>query len=186
MRVGVFVGSFNPVHNGHIETIKYLVDKDYVDKVLVIPTLAYWDKNNLAPLEDRINMLKFYETYKIVVDTEHNGLPYTYMIINALKKEHPNDSFHLIIGADNVVDFHKWREYQDILSNKVIVLNREGVDISEYVNKYPNKDDFIVASGSPYINVSSTEIREGLSEAYMHPQVIQYIKDHNLYRKKSM
>ena len=57
MKIGVYVGSFNPVHKGHIKVVKKVL-KEYVDKVLIVPTLSYWDKNNLISITDRINMLK--------------------------------------------------------------------------------------------------------------------------------
>ena len=184
MRIGVFVGSFNPVHNGHIYVANYLLEHNYLDKVLIIPTMPYWDKDGLAPLSDRVNMLKFYETDKINIDTEHNYLPYTYMIVNALKRENPNFSFHLIMGADNIIEFHKWKNYQDLLDNGVIVLNRDGIDINQFVEKYPDKEKFIVVNDFPYIEVSSTEIREGTSDK-LNPYVAEYIREHNLYQKKS-
>jgi len=184
MRVGVFVGSFDPVHNGHMEVANYLLNHDYLDKVLVIPTMPYWDKDDLAPLIDRINMLKFYETDKIVIDTEHNYLPYTYIIMDSLKRDNPNDSFRLIIGADNIIEFHKWRNYQRLLDNGVIVLNRDNININEYIEKYPDKEKFIVVNDFPFVEVSSTEIREGSSDK-LNPLVAQYILEHNLYKKKS-
>ena len=61
MRLGIYVGSFDPVHDGHYFVCRYLIDNDYIDKVLVIPTNNYWDKRIDASLEDRINMLKYYE-----------------------------------------------------------------------------------------------------------------------------
>jgi len=62
MRVGVYVGSFNPPHNGHESIVNFLISHNYVDKVLVIPTGNYWDKQNIVSLEDRVNMLKYLES----------------------------------------------------------------------------------------------------------------------------
>ena len=81
MRLGVFVGSFNPVHEGHIKVANYLLDNNYVDKVLLLATPNYWDKKDLLPIEDRVNTLKFYETDNIVVDNIHNKYTYTYGFI---------------------------------------------------------------------------------------------------------
>ena len=61
MRIGVFVGSFNPVHEGHIKVANYLLENDYVDKVLILPTPNYWDKQDLIPVRHRYKMLKFYD-----------------------------------------------------------------------------------------------------------------------------
>ena len=75
MRIGVFVGSFNPPHDGHKRIADYLIDNKIVDKVLLLPTPNYWDKNNIINVGDRINMLKFYEDKNIIVDSIHNQFP---------------------------------------------------------------------------------------------------------------
>ena len=58
MKIGVYVGSFNPVHKGHIAIANYIVDNNYVDKLWIVPTGNYWDKLDLVSIDDRINMLK--------------------------------------------------------------------------------------------------------------------------------
>ena len=72
MKIGIFIGSFNPVHKGHMHVVNYLIEHNVVDKVMIIPTLAYWDKNDLADIEDRVNMLKFFESDRIVVEPKYN------------------------------------------------------------------------------------------------------------------
>ena len=186
MKIGVFVGSFNPVHEGHMKVVNYILDKDIVDKIFVIPTMPYWDKDNFAPLEDRINMLRFYENDRIIVDSDHNNYPYTYLLMEALKKEYPNEEFMLIIGADNIVSFDKWKNYQDLLEYKIIVLNRDDIDINKYIDKFDKKDNFIVLKDFPYIAISSTEIKDDIDESSnLNPKVYQYIKAHHLYEKES-
>ena len=60
MRLGIYIGSFNPPHLGHKKVIDFLLEEDYVDKIIIVPTQNYWNKNNLIDIKDRINMLKFY------------------------------------------------------------------------------------------------------------------------------
>ena len=60
MKIGVYVGSFNPVHVGHIKIVNHLL-VNYLDKVIIVPTGNYWNKNNLVDINHRISMLKFYE-----------------------------------------------------------------------------------------------------------------------------
>ena len=127
MRIGVFVGSFNPVHEGHIKVANYLLEHDYVDKVLILPTPNYWDKQDLIPVRHRYRMLKFYETDKIIIDNKHNNYPYTYQVLRSLKKDYKDD-LYLIIGADNIERFNEWRNYEEIQENKIIVLNRNNID----------------------------------------------------------
>ena len=90
MKIGIFVGSFNPVHKGHIKIVKHLIENKYLDKVIIIPTGNYWNKQNLIDIDDRINMLKFYQNDSIIIDNKLNNLTYTYEIMNELKREYEN------------------------------------------------------------------------------------------------
>jgi nicotinate-nucleotide adenylyltransferase len=179
MRLGVYVGSFNPPHLGHINLVNYLIDNGYVDKVLIIPTLDYWDKVGLVDIKHRINMLKFFESDKIIIDNEHNSYPYTYLLMRALTEDY-QDELYLIIGADNIINFDKWKNYQELLNYKIIIMNRDNIDIGKYTEKY-HSNNFIVASGYESIGVSSSEIRENLNSKYLDKKVLRYIKKNHLY-----
>lgn len=179
MRLGIYIGSFNPVHIGHTHVVNYLLDNNYVDRVLIVPTLGYWDKHDLAPIRDRINMLKFFESDKIKIDEEHNSYPYTYLLMRALLKDY-EDELYLIIGADNVISFDKWKEYKELLNYKIIVMNRDNIDIDKYISKY-HSNNFIVVRGYKYIDISSSEIRKSLNSKYLDRKVLKYIKDNHLY-----
>ena len=180
MRLGIYIGSFNPVHIGHMDVVNYLLINNYVDRVLIVPTLGYWDKQDLAPIHDRINMLKFFENDKIKIDEEHNNYPYTFELMKALSKDY-KDELYLIIGADNVIEFNKWKNYQELLKYKIIVMNRDGIDIDSYIDRY-HSNGFIVARDYKYIDISSSEIRNNLNSKYLDRKVLMYIKDNNLYR----
>ena len=123
MRLGVYVGSFNPVHKGHIQVANYLLDNNYIDKIEIIPTGNYWDKKNLIDVNFRIEMLKFYESEKIYINETLNNCEYTYQVLNELKKD--NNELYLIIGSDNLPNFHLWKNIDEILKNKVIVVSRK-------------------------------------------------------------
>ena len=184
MRIGVFVGSFNPVHNGHIHVVNYLLKHNIVDKVFIIPTLSYWDKNNLEDINDRVNMLKFFETSDIRIIPDYNINQYTYQVMNAIESDFPNDELLLIIGADNIISFDKWMNYHDLLKRRIIVVNRDNIDISSYINKYEEKDNFIVIQDFDYINTSSTDIKTNLNNSNLDPRVYNYIVEHDLYQNK--
>ena len=182
MKLGVYMGSFNPPHKGHIKVVNYLLDKNIVDKVLIVPTINYWDKNNLIDINDRINMLKFYENDNILVDNEDNNYCYTIDLVYALKEKYPNDELYLIIGADNIIEFHKWKNYQELLDNKIIVMSRNNIDVLPYVEKL-GKDNFIIINDFPYIDISSTKLRNNLDSKYLDKKVLSYIKANNLYEE---
>ena len=69
MKIGIYVGSFNPPHKGHIKIVNHLI-KNYLDKIIIIPTGNYWDKLDLVSINDRINMLRLYECENIIIDKE--------------------------------------------------------------------------------------------------------------------
>lgn len=180
MRLGIYIGSFNPVHKGHIDVVNYLIKNDYVDKVLIVPTLGYWNKQDLVDIKHRINMLKIFENDKITVDTEHNNYEYTYKLMRALSKDY-SDELYLIMGADNIIHFGKWKNYQELLNYKIIVMNRDAIDIDSYIEKY-HSNNFILVKGYKYIDVSSSEIRKNLNSKYLDRKILKYIKDNHLYK----
>ena len=182
MKIGIFVGSFNPVHIGHIEMVNELINKKYLDKIYIIPTENYWDKNNLIELSHRVNMLKFFETDNIIIDTRYSKIEYTYQILNEFKKEYKN--LYLIIGADNLEKFHLWKNVDQILENKILVLNRNNIDCFKYINKFKNKDSFIVVNNIDDLDVSSTKVRKDLKNRskYLDKRVLDYINKNNLYK----
>ena len=183
MKIGVYVGSFNPVHIGHKKIIDHLIDNNYLDKVIVIPTEGYWDKTNLIHIKHRINMLKFYENEKIIINDYLNNFQYTYQILNALKKENPKDELYLIIGADNIPKFNLWKNVEEILNNKVLVLNRDDIKINSYIENFKQKENFVIIEDFKPISISSTQIRNNVDDMskYLDKQIYEYIKENNLY-----
>ena len=181
MRLGIYVGSFNPVHIGHIDVVNYLIKEKYVDKVLIVPTLNYWNKFNLIDIKHRINMLKYFENDFIKIDTKNNKYIYTYELLNKLGKEY-DDELYLIMGADNIIEFDKWKNYKKLLKYKIIIVNRNNIDINKYIKKY-NTNNFIVINDYKFIDISSTKLRENLNSKYIDKKVLDYIKKNNLFRK---
>lgn len=188
MKIGVFVGSFNPVHLGHIKIVNHLLEK-YLDRVIIVPTGNYWNKQDLIPTQDRIHMLKYYENERIIIDTENNHLPYTYQVLNQIKYQYKNDDIYLIIGADNIINFDKWKEYQTILQYHMIIINRENVDIQFYLNQLNKKDRYIITETLPNMVISSTYIRENIKKGHneilknkIGSEVLNYIQQNHLYQ----
>lgn len=180
MRVGLYVGSFNPVHNGHIKVINYLLDKDLVDKVIVLPTPNYWDKQDIIDVKHRINMLKIFERENVIIDDKHNNYPYTYQVIDSIKKD-SDDELYLVIGSDNLEKLYLWKNIDQILQNKIIVLRRGNTNINKLLERYPI-DRFIVCDDFEFLDVCSTDIRNGIYNN-IDDRVVEYIKNNNLYKK---
>lgn len=184
MKIAVYVGSFNPVHKGHIKVVKKIL-KEYVDKVIIVPTMSYWNKNNLISISDRINMLKLYETKDIVIDTKNNNYEFTHQVLRNIQKEYKNDKIYLVIGDDLLKDFDKWKNISEILKYNIIVIKRNNIDESIY-KKY-EKYNFIVTNKISSKEISSTIVRNMIVNGnkdvlkYIDLKVYDYIKRNNLY-----
>ena len=181
MKIGIYVGSFSPPHIGHLQVIKYLIDNNYVDEIKIIPTKNYWEKQNLINVNDRIAMLKTFETNKIKVDTKYINYEYTYEIMRNYRKENPTNEYILIIGADNLIRFHLWTNVEELLQYKILVLNRNHINIAKEIQKFPN-NHFIIVKDFKEINISSSEIRNGQKKEFLTKEVAEYMEKHHLYQ----
>ena len=189
MRIGVFIGSFNPIHIIHEKIVKDLAN-DELDKVIVIPANEkYHLKNGLEKFEHRLNMLNlvFNSNSIIVSDLEKEEYHFTYQNIEILKKIYPLDELYLIIGADNLIELNTWKNYKYLLDTcGFVVFGRNDIKIEEYINNtftnYSNK--FIIKEEIE--NISSTLIRNKLKrkenvELYLNKKIIDYIYQNKLY-----
>lgn len=186
MKVGIYIGSFNPPHKGHIKIINYLLNNKYVDKILVIPTGNYWHKQNLVSIKDRINMLKYYENDKVIIDTSYNKYKYTYQILRELVKPYNKKDLYLILGADNIIEFDKWDNFNELLTYNILIMNRDGIDVKKYIKNYPSNKITII-DGFKCINISSTKLREDIKygkdvSKYIDRHIMDYIIIHKLYK----
>lgn len=190
MNIGIFSGSFNPIHAGHLILANYITEYTEIDEVwlLVTPHNPIKEPNILIDEDARLEMTKLaLENYpQIRVSDVEFSMPRPSYTINTLKfltENHPEHSFSLIIGADNWQSFERWKDYEEIIEQyKIFVYPRFGYSVATPA-KYKKKVEIL---NSPIIEISSTFIREGIREgknlrAFMPDIVYRYIKDHNLY-----
>lgn len=167
MRIGIFGGSFNPPHKMHLDIVKGLLENDYLDKIILVPTSNFYPKPGLINDSDRYKMVELMiknESKISVSDYEFNRLTYTYQTLDHFQKEYPKDQIYFICGSDNLEEMDTWREYKKILGDfKVIVIHRQE-NMTTLLNKYKDyKDNIIIASLKEHW-VSSTHIRKYLKE----------------------
>ena len=186
MRTGVYCGSFNPVHKGHIKIVRTALSRNLLDRVLIVPTGNYWDKQNLPPVKDRINMLKFFENDRIMIDETHNDIQYTYQLFRALKQEYPDDQLVLIIGRDNIPTFDRWREYRELLQYDFIIIPREDIDSEDLhaMMQQFGKTNYVIMEVNN-ISFSSSMIRENIDDyqkikSYIDKRVYNYMRKNML------
>jgi len=187
MKIGLFFGSFNPIHNGHLAIAKFLNKKNIFDQIwmVVSPNNPLKNSNELANENDRLNMVKLaIQSYPFlhVCDVEFSlPLPsYTIDTLYHLEKQNPNCEFSLILGEDNIENFHKWKNYEEILHKYMIYIYPRGNDYAKPRIEHPH----IVYINAPLLPVSATEIRALLQQKksvkqYLPKAVIKYINNIN-------
>jgi len=193
MKTGLYFGSFNPIHNGHLAIANYIIDFTEIDELwfVVSPQNPLKDEKLLAPDYQRLEMVKraipFNENRIIVCDIELS-MPkpsYTIDTIKALERKHPNRTFYPILGSDSMDSITKWKDYNELIYNhKILVYPRIGSNIDALVKMYPIK-----IINAPLVNFSSTSVREILKEGgdvqnLIPESVFDYIKKHCLYQTK--
>lgn len=158
---GLFFGSFNPVHNGHLAIARYLLDEGFCRKVwfVVSPQNPLKQNNALLDENKRLEIIRSAvggEPGMEVCDVEFR-MPrpsYTWDTLQKLEKDYPEECFALIIGGDNLRDFYLWRNYEEILRcYRVLVYPRPGVKIPGVIPEQ------VVLVDAPLADISSTEIR---------------------------
>ena len=177
MKTAVYSGSFNPLHIGHLAIMKHMVEEAGYDMVYLIVS----PKN---PLKDGISSDSGQKRYQAAADAieRHFGarscvkadnieltMPephYTIRTLDALKEREPENEFTFIMGADNLADIRRWRDYGRILREYgVAVYPREGINLDEVKKGLIEEDNSyrIQILDAPMVDISSTDIREGMA-----------------------
>lgn len=159
--VGLFFGSFNPLHNGHLKIAEYLLDVGYCTEVwfVVSPQNPWKADRSLLEEKKRLELVTAAIGNDIrmkAVDIEfYMPRPsYTYRTLKVLQANYPNTNFALVIGGDNLLRFHEWRNATEILEQfPILVYPRPGITLADY----PSGNIMLV--DAPLSDISSTEIR---------------------------
>ena len=175
MRIAVYSGSFNPMHKGHEAIIRFLTRDAGFDCVylVVTPLNPFKQKHSLpagqARFDAAVEAIGRHPDLKVKADDiELRMLPpqYTIRTLDALKAREPENSFTLVIGADNLESFPRWRDYGRILREYgVVVFPRKGYHRGHLKARLLKEDPSykITLLKAPLVTISSTEIREGIS-----------------------
>ncbi len=166
MKVGIYGGSFNPIHNGHIALAEAFLRQAKLDEVWFMVSPQNPLKANARLLDDKIRFKMVQKVLKhkrnlIACDYEfHLPKPsYTWDTLQRLSNDFPQHQFTLLIGSDNWTAFDRWYHHEDILQNyKIVIYPRLGDEIGK--NELPNSVSLLNAE---FINISSTEIRERIA-----------------------
>ena len=188
-KVGLFFGSFNPIHNGHLMLANYLAEYGGLDEIwfVVSPQNPFKDKKSLLADRHRLYMvemaIKDDERFQVCDIEFYMPQPsYTIDTLTRLQERHPNTDFYLICGMDNIESFKKWKNYEAILQyHHLMVYPRKGYSSNELV-EHPS----VTVVEAPEIEVSSTFIRNAIGEGkdvryFVPKEVYKYIVDMHFY-----
>jgi len=201
MKIGIFGGSFNPIHLGHLIAAKEILRKKIVDEIWFMP--CYWHalkkRKNFASVEDRMKMVVLaikgmqnciaspFEIELAEIDKKKN---YTIDTIKALKKSYPKFEFFFIIGENILEELPKWKQINELIKEiKFIVYPMTSIDIKKIKeNFFIKKNNSIILSDCIITNISSSEIRKRIknneSIDFLVPEKVKkYIERKKLYKK---
>jgi len=192
MKIGLYFGTFNPIHIGHMIIANHMVEYTDLDEVwfVVTPHNPFKKKNSLLDDHHRYQMvLEATEDYpKLKPSKIEFGLPqpnYTINTLTYLYEKFPKYEFNLIMGEDNLQSFHKWKNYETILKNH---------DIYVYPRVFKNKDKSnfqnhpkVHLTYAPVVEISSTFIRESIKQQkniriLMPYKAWKYLDEMNFYK----
>jgi len=166
MKIAIYSGSFNPIHNGHLAVARAALAEGYDEVWMVVsPQNPHKNKEELWPFEERMKMVKLClanEEHIKVSDCE-NTLPrpsYTINTLEYLSKQHPEHRFSLLIGGDNLQKFHLWKDYQKIIDSFGLIVYPRA---SGQANHFGNQPNIHIIS-APLLNISSSDIKKLLTE----------------------
>ncbi len=198
MKIAIFGGSFNPVHNAHIKLAERFVSEVGLQKVIFVPTNKTPLKDNRAIVcpEHRFNMctlaVEGIDCFEVSdVEINRDGLSYTSETIAYFKDTYPDDDLYLILGADMFCTLEQWHDYKYIFKNvTLLTAPRDDVTYDELCNKLEtyNKYNCKAILSEQYIqDLSSTVIRDKLASGQdvtklINNNVFDYINKHSLYR----
>ena len=191
MKIGLFFGSFNPIHIGHLVIADVMADQTDLDQVwfVVSPQNPFKSSNSLLHEFDRLKMveLAIADNFKFKASDVEFNMPkpsYTSDTLAYLSDKHTEHEFNLIIGEDNLVHFHKWKNYEAVLENfGLYVYPRPQVDKKKIRVEHEN----ISYIDSPMLDISATFIRNSIqndhSVQYLLPApVVEYIRFKKFYQ----
>lgn len=192
-KTGLFFGSFNPIHIGHLILANYILENSDMQELwfVVSPQNPFKEKKSLLDDMTRLDMveraLRNYE--KMRVSNVEFSLPkpsYTIDTLTYLKEKFPSHSFALIMGEDNLAGLPKWKNSELLVKNYQIIVYPRYFEKSETLESYEEHEN-ITLIDAPIIELSATQIRQMIKDGknvrpMLPPEVFDYIDGSNLYK----
>lgn len=191
MHIGLYFGSFNPIHTGHLIIANHMIEYTDIDKVwfVVSPHNPLKDSHSLLNEYDRLHLVKLAieDNPKFRASNVEFQLPkpsYTIDTLTYLAEKFPLEKFSIIMGSDSFQNIHRWKNYEQLVRQyPLLIYARKGFEITETHNANINLQN------APILDISSTYIREQIktrkSIRYLVPDVVgEYIASNRYYKSK--
>ena len=189
MNIGLYFGSFNPVHCGHLIIANHILNESSLTKIwfIVSPQNPFKQGGSLLNEYDRLHLLKLAteDDPRIKISDIEFTLPrpsFTSTTLSHLQEKHPDAQFSIIMGSDSFQNLHKWHNYEYIVKNyPIFVYRRMGFEVENHTRSQLNLVD------APLLQISATQVRQlikaGKSIRYMVPdKVREEIEKYNYYK----
>ena len=167
MRVGLFFGTFDPLHNGHLAVAGHFLAEEYVDEVWLVPSPQnpLKDASTIAPIEKRIaniqqvlNAVGERRLRVCDIEAKMSTPSYTVRTLRQLGKKFPGATFSLIMGADTATTLHQWREVNKLLNNwDILIYPRRGYQVDKNLLAMCVRMQMVDA---PLFEISATQVRQ--------------------------
>lgn len=195
MKIGLFGGTFDPIHLGHLIVMENVLNIMNLDKIIILPSSnpPHKQDKDKTDVKLRVDMVKkaIKNNNRIILSTfeaNSNEVIYSYQTINYFKEKYPADEFYYVMGEDSFMNIESWKKYKDLLKENLIVFARSSIDSqSSLVKKVKetNKENIHLINNLN-INISSTLIRNllrnGKSIRYLvTDDVYDFIMENRLY-----
>ena len=189
--VGLFFGSFNPIHIGHLAIANYILAYTDMDELwfVVSPHNPFKKKQNMLPENDRLHLVNLaiedHAAYRSCdVEFRMPKPSYTADTLARLTDKYPQRKFALIMGSDNLEQFHKWKNSEAITAHFHRYIYPRPETAPHLLEHIPNA----TVVDAPLMDISSTFIRQAIADGkdvpfYMHKKVYQYVREMHFYEK---
>lgn len=196
MKIGLFGGSFDPIHNGHLQIADWTKNQLALNKIIFIPAANPPHKLHsiIASVEQRFKMTQLailnHSNFEISdVEILRKGVSYTIDTVLFFRERYnlQRDDLFLLIGGDSLIDLALWRSPEKIIENcRVVVFQRPGADLAAVPCHFTNTVQILE---TPLIDISSTAIRKKIASGdsiagLMPDSVVEFIQMYNLYKKQ--
>ena len=197
-KIGLYFGTFNPIHVGHLIIANYMADYTELDEVwlVVSPQNPLKEKETLLKDHHRLSLVRIAleDNTKLMASNIEFDLPipsYTINTLVHLKEKYETHDFHLIMGEDNLRSFHKWKNQEEIINNHKIFVYPRVLTEQEMEDNTIEFSSFnhsnVIRCQAPIMKISSSFIRKAIKNGkdvryLLTPEVFKYVDEMNFYK----